>query len=185
VADELLRLEMGDVMSEPTAKATRLLERTLAFLSAPPPPAVLRAYYQLGIKPTLLAEVLDVDRREVSAWHRGQCDIPDEHRVMMLAYLSALLVWLSGAEQHGVAPASPFWRQRTQVARRLLDIELRESPALAHQVHALADQIDGLVRHEAMRVAAQHHTHAHRTLHDRPRRPKWRAPQAARREVML
>ncbi len=143
--------ETGD---EP-GKAIRLLQRAITFLAGPPVPAVLRAFDQLGIPAGLVADVLGIDRGALTAWRRGQSEIPEEHRVMLLTYLSVLLPWLYGAEGHltGHASPLPFWRQRTQAARKLLDVEMRTAPLLVHRARALANIVDAVARRAAARAA--------------------------------
>ncbi len=133
------------------AEAIRLLQRAITFLTGPPVPAVLRAFDQLGIPPGLIAGVLGIDRGAVTAWRRGQSEIPEEYRVRLLTYLSVLLPWLYGAEGHltGHASPLPFWRQRTQAASKLLDVEMNAAPLLARRARALADTLDAVARHAA------------------------------------
>ncbi len=75
---------------------------------------------------------------------------------MLLTYLSVLLPWLYGAESHVTGHASPlpFWRQRTQAARQLLDLETRAAPFLAGRAQLLAHRIDAADRQEAVRAVA-------------------------------
>lgn len=76
---------------------------------------------------------------------------------MLLTYLSVLLPWLYGAEGHLTGPASllPFWRQRTQTARQLLDVETCAAPLLARRAQVLADHMDAVDRREAARAVAE------------------------------
>ncbi len=151
---EVIERESND---EP-AKAVRLLQGAITFLTGPPVPGVLRAFAQLGIPPGLIADVLSIDRGVVTAWRRGQSEIPEEHRVTLLTYLSVLLPWLHGAESHVTSHASSlsFWRQRAQTARELLDAEMRAAPRLARQVRALANCMDLVDRPAAARAVAAH-----------------------------
>ena len=160
-----------EINNEP-AQAIRLLRRTITFLTAPPVPAVLRAFDQLGVSSGLIADVLDIDRGVVTAWRRGQSEIPEEHRVTLLTYLSVLLPWLYGAERQVTGPASPLalWRQRTQAARQLLDIEMRATPLLARRSQALANCMDLVDRHAAARAIEAREHQPQRIVTRRPAR---------------
>ncbi len=157
---------IGREITNQSAKAICLLQCAMTFLTAPPAPAVLRAFDQLGIPPGLIADVLGVDRGVVTAWRRGQSEVPEEYRVMLLTYLSVLLPWLYGAESHltGQASPLPFWRQRTQAARHLLDLETRAAPLLAGRAQVLAQRIDAVDRQGAVRAVAEFREQPKQTL---------------------
>jgi hypothetical protein len=148
---------VGHEIDDEPSKAIRLLQRAIAFLPASPAPAVLRAFDQLGIPPGLIADVLEIDRGTVMAWRRGQREIPEAHRVTLLAYLSVLLPWLYGAERHLTRNASAlsFWQESTQAARHLLEVENRAAPLLARQARTLADHVDAVDRQAAARTVAE------------------------------
>ncbi len=173
--------------NDESAKAVRLLQCAITFLTGPPVPGVLRAFDQLGISPGLIADVLGIDRGVVTAWRRGQSEIPEEYRVMLLTYLSVLLPWLHGAESH-VTPHAlslSFWRQRAQAARQLLDAEMRAAPRLARQARALANCMDLLDRPAAARAVAAHGQHQKQipTRKGAPRRAVSRNGADARPDV--
>lgn len=144
-------------MDKEPANAARLFAHAIAFLSAPPVPAVLRAFDQLGIQPDLIAEILGVDLHTVFGWRSAQIEIPEDQRVTLLAYLSLLLPWLYAAEGHlaGQASPYPFWQQRTQAVRQLFEIETHAVPLLARRARVLADRMDAAARQEALRAVSE------------------------------
>lgn len=137
--------------------AEGLFERSLAFLTTPAAPPILRAFDHLGIEADALADALEIRRSELTAWRRGRSDIPDECRVLLLGYLSVLLMWLFGAETNvtGGAAVLAAWRQRTAAARQLLEVEMHAAPHLRQPAQAVADEIDALARQHAVQVAGR------------------------------
>jgi len=144
-------------MNNAPGKAAQLFERAIAYLTAAQRSPVLQAFEYIGIESALIAEVLGLDRRVVSAWRRGRVAIPPEHHVTLLAYLVVLLSWLFAAEAQLGRHRSPqpLWPQYTESARHLLEMEMRAAPALARAARALADEMDQATRQDAIHVAAQ------------------------------
>ena len=176
---------LGREINDKPAKAIRLLQCAIAFLTAPPAPAVLQAFDQLGIPPALIADVLDIDRDVVTAWRRGQSEIPDEYRGMLLTYLSVLLPWLYCAEGHltGHASLLPFWEQRTQAARQLLHVETCAAPPLARRAQVLADHIGAIDRQEAVRAVTARRQQPERILTRRAARKAAPRSEVARQSA--
>ncbi len=139
------------------AQAASLFEHAIFSLSIAREPAVLRAFAQIGVEEHLVAQLLGVDPREVTYWCTGQKSIAREHRVMLLAYMSALLGWLFGAQSNlnESDAGTILGRQRIEDARRLTDLELQADPALAREVRIIADEIDAVSRREALHVFAE------------------------------
>ena len=138
--------------------AIRLFQHALASFTALPGTALLHAFGQLGVRPDVLAEVLGVDHRVVMAWRGGRREIPEEQRTLLVAYLSVILPWLYAAQGHVAvkqAALQPFWRQRYEMARHVLETETNVAPARARRAQALADQMDAVNRQEAVRVVTE------------------------------
>ncbi len=158
----------------------QLFERTMAFLTAPQVPALFRAFDQLGIGTGSIAKLLDIERGVVARWRCGQHSLTDQQRVTLVAHLLVLLRWLFGAEgQLGTNGSRlEYWRQRTEAARQLLEIELRATPQMAERAHSLADNLDAELRPAAIRLAVRWCTPTN--LEVPPKRAASQQPQPAR-----
>ncbi len=137
-------------------QAAWLFERAILSLSIAEEPAVFRAFAQIGIETHAVAQVFGMDADEVACWGTGQKSIPRDDHVMLLAYMSALLAWLFGAQSNlnQSDRRVTFARQRIEEARRLIDLELQTDPTLAREVRTIADEIDAVSRQGTLRLFA-------------------------------
>lgn len=136
-------------------KVAGLFERAISYLTETQRPPVLQAFEHIGIQGALIAEVLGLEARVVSAWRLGRAPIPAEHRVTLLAYLVVLLPWLFAAETQVGHLRPALWPHQIESARRLLEMEMHAAPSLARKVRALADEMDDAARKDAIHVATQ------------------------------